>query len=356
MIPRLLYFALFAFAAFPTVIWAQPAGITGGNNRTADHRGEILADAAEATRQEALKSHPEQMRVQLRLLAGQFHAAGLTEEVQVIQALEQRIKDEHFQALLDAHRRALANAFEPAFSLKIQIAELRETEATIAELNELVGARNPSNQGAISGVLESDRVSEWVEKQKELGQLHVHSEEQITLLNGRATVMKRGTNVDAQTLSKPRPSTRKGSTQESVETEFIGTSVRAILKLMPEGVIQFSTVTEISSVTPASNNSRAGIGRKRIQTVMELQEGQTLLLSGLPSTGSIAEISRIPVLGDIPVVGPRLFSSKKMMQESNRLIFVATPQIVRRTDDAHHIRDLERIDAVQPASLSRPAK
>ena len=59
------------------------------------------------------------------------------------------------------------------------------------------------------------------------------------------------------------------------------------------------------------------------------------------------EVSRIPVLGDIPKIGPLLFSSKKTSEDENELLILVTPELVRAMD-AHEVRPVPGFEVTRP--------
>ena len=63
-----------------------------------------------------------------------------------------------------------------------------------------------------------------------------------------------------------------------------------------------------------------------------MREGQTMALGGLLSHRMTTQVQRIPLLGDIPHIGPLFFSSKTKTQEENELLILITPEIVRPMD------------------------
>ncbi len=58
------------------------------------------------------------------------------------------------------------------------------------------------------------------------------------------------------------------------------------------------------------------------ETKVDLRENETIAIAGPTSHGWSTEISRVPIVGDIPVIGPTFFSAKKMTKESNRALFL----------------------------------
>jgi hypothetical protein len=58
------------------------------------------------------------------------------------------------------------------------------------------------------------------------------------------------------------------------------------------------------------------------ETKVDLRENETIAIAGPTSHGWSTEISRVPIAGDIPVIGPKFFTTKKMTKESNRALFL----------------------------------
>ncbi len=109
-----------------------------------------------------------------------------------------------------------------------------------------------------------------------------------------------------------------------------GTSLVATPTVMDRDLIRLQVVSEFSEIN--NNNSVNGIpgtNVKRVQTTVELREGQTFAIGGLLSRQELSTVSRIPLLGDIPYVGPLLFQSKKASEVETELLVLVSPEIVR---------------------------
>ena len=69
-----------------------------------------------------------------------------------------------------------------------------------------------------------------------------------------------------------------------------------------------------------------GFGKKSIKTRMAAKNGQIIVLSGLVSSEDSKIIKKIPVLGDIPILG-KLFRSESFKKGKSELMFFLIPQI-----------------------------
>jgi pilus assembly protein CpaC len=78
---------------------------------------------------------------------------------------------------------------------------------------------------------------------------------------------------------------------------------------------------------PGTGGTVPGINQRNARTVVELRESQTLAIAGLLSTRTNATTTRIPGLGDLPVVGP-WFSSNSIETVETELVVLVTPELV----------------------------
>ncbi len=86
----------------------------------------------------------------------------------------------------------------------------------------------------------------------------------------------------------------------------------------------------------------------------QLREGQTIVLGGLFGRKEQASNTRIPLLGEIPLVGELLFHTKRATEDENELIMLATPEIVRAMDaeqvpplPGHYVTHPDRLRVLQ---------
>ncbi|HSO42063.1 MAG TPA: type II and III secretion system protein family protein, partial [Rhodospirillales bacterium] len=89
---------------------------------------------------------------------------------------------------------------------------------------------------------------------------------------------------------------------------------------------------------------------RRAETTVELGSGQSFAIGGLLQNDTTHDISRFPLLGNIPILG-RLFSSDRFQRKESELVIIVTPYIVRPsstrlaapTDGFSPPHDVERV-------------
>jgi len=89
--------------------------------------------------------------------------------------------------------------------------------------------------------------------------------------------------------------------------------------------LDFSNAIRIEGfVTP-------GLTTRRASTTVELADGQSFAIAGLLRDTVLTDISKFPLLGDIPILGA-LFQSKSFQKRETELIIIATPHLVKPLD------------------------
>ena len=66
---------------------------------------------------------------------------------------------------------------------------------------------------------------------------------------------------------------------------------------------------------------------RKAETVLELNSGQSIVLGGLISEEMIKNISRVPILGSIPILGT-FFSRRETTKSQNELMIIVSPRII----------------------------
>ena len=94
------------------------------------------------------------------------------------------------------------------------------------------------------------------------------------------------------------------------------------------GVIRASIESEVSSLDPSVTTAAGpAILSRKTNTEFNVRSGETLVLSGLLSRRTSVNIDKLPLLGDIPVLGA-LFRSKRFQNDETELVVFVTPTVV----------------------------
>ena len=102
----------------------------------------------------------------------------------------------------------------------------------------------------------------------------------------------------------------------------------------------FTTVGNVTSVMPS-------ITTRKVQTTVQLMDGQSLAIAGLIKNNVTETIKGIPLLGDIPILGA-LFRSSEFQSDRTELMFVITPRLIKPVETAQALPT----DSFKPPSRS----
>ena len=98
---------------------------------------------------------------------------------------------------------------------------------------------------------------------------------------------------------------------------------RIVLKVAPEASeLDYSNAVTLSSATVPS------ISTRRADTTVELGDGESFVIGGLVSRTTSTNTDKVPLLGDIPILGV-LFKRMEYSQKEKELAIVVTPRLVK---------------------------
>src|SRR6266404_6508516 len=103
--------------------------------------------------------------------------------------------------------------------------------------------------------------------------------------------------------------------------------------LSTDGTIHLKVKPEVSTLDFANGVTLNGfilpaLSTRRVESEMSLADGQTFAIAGLVDNRVTELLSKIPGIGDIPILG-HLFQSKSLNKSKNELLVIVTPHIVR---------------------------
>ena len=124
--------------------------------------------------------------------------------------------------------------------------------------------------------------------------------------------------------------------QFGVSLDFVPTIIDAdhlSLRVRPE-VSQLTTTGAVSvPLSPTATVTIPALTVRRADTTVELANGQSFALAGLLQNTTEQDISKIPWLGDIPVIG-QLFRSNLFTHNESELVIIVTPYLVKPSNVA----------------------
>lgn len=132
----------------------------------------------------------------------------------------------------------------------------------------------------------------------------------------------------------PIPVTQGAGAGASVTIEYKEYGVRLSFRpiVLGDGTIRLYAAPEVSDLTDTGSVNLGGftvkaLRTRKAETTLELKSGQTFAMAGLIKRDDDAITSRVPGLGDLPVIGP-LFRSVRYTRGETELVVLVTASLV----------------------------
>ena len=133
----------------------------------------------------------------------------------------------------------------------------------------------------------------------------------------------------------PFPVLQSGATSNAVTIQFKEFGVRLSFTptITPEGKIHLKVRPEVSALDFTNSLTLQGffipaLSTRRVESEMDLEDGQSFVIAGLVDDRLTQTVQKIPLLGDVPILG-KLFNSRTKNKTKTELLVMVTPRRVK---------------------------
>lgn len=157
----------------------------------------------------------------------------------------------------------------------------------------------------------------------------------------------------------PIPIIQAGGAGGAVTIQFKEYGIRLNFKptIIDEDHIRLELEPEVSTIDFANGVRFEGfvipaLRTRRARTGIELRDGQSFALAGLLDNSETRSLSKVPVLGDIPILG-NLFKSTQFQKQETELVFIVTADLVKPVDrdDLPTLRGIDGLKNGSPLGI-----
>jgi pilus assembly protein CpaC len=187
----------------------------------------------------------------------------------------------------------------------------------------LAGTFSPLNLLVLSG-----NVTSMIKAMQTNGALRALAEPNLIAMDGQQASFLAGGEY-------PVPIVQGGSDKATISIVFKEYGVRLNFKptIIDEDHIRLELEPEVSTLDFANGVKFdgfviPGLRTRRAHTGVELRDGQSFALAGLLDNSETKSLSKVPGLGDIPILG-NLFKSTQFQKNESELMFIVTAQMVK---------------------------
>ncbi|MGB7264596.1 MAG: type II and III secretion system protein, partial [Terracidiphilus sp.] len=143
-----------------------------------------------------------------------------------------------------------------------------------------------------------------------------------------------------------------------IEFKEYGIRLNFIPTITPRGTIRLQVAPEVSALdytneVQISGFVVPGITTRKVNTEVELADGQSFMIGGLLDKSLTDTFDKIPFLGDIPILG-KLFQSENKTRNDTELIVIVTPEIVAPIATGAPLPELHLPDKFLPPNSNIP--
>jgi type II secretion system protein D len=147
-----------------------------------------------------------------------------------------------------------------------------------------------------------------------------------------------------------------GNSITQVEYVDAGIDLQVTPHINPDGFIQLELDSQVTSVGPqvlVGGTSSVSIQGTELTTTVTVKDGETVIIGGLIESNTRDNEQKVPLLGDLPVVG-QVFRTNFDQNQRRELLVVITATVIRTQEDAHRlsIQQRDQTDIV-PESFKR---
>ncbi len=252
----------------------------------------------------------EEIAFHLSQAALRLTIAGLAEEAKQVHSLLHEFQTKHQTRLLLATKQAQLNelqaeierlklrlekgitADEIQIYVKIIEADVRVAEELLGELaNDVLGENGklllpePNNRlRVVTSVLDRTEFLRLIESKRKDGTLRVLSEPVLIVSSGRPGSVHSGGSI---------PTPKIAQAGGPAELDF-GTTVHTTATILDKDRIRVALIAEFAELDHANTvNEIPGVTRRRVQSTLELKDGQTVVLGGLVTSTETKSVSTI---------------------------------------------------------------
>lgn len=163
-----------------------------------------------------------------------------------------------------------------------------------------------------------------------LTHVNVISTPSLMVLDNKTARLQIGDQVPITTQTATSVVTAQTAIVNSISMQDTGVILSVTPRINESGRVQLEIEQEVSSVvkTTTSNINSPTIQQRRVKTTVVVNDGEVLALGGMIQDQASKTSSQIPLLGDIPGIGP-MFSDRTNSTRKTELVILITPRVVR---------------------------
>lgn len=158
---------------------------------------------------------------------------------------------------------------------------------------------------------------------------------------------------------RERDLTTTNTVLSSIERKDVGITLKLTPQITEGDYVRLDIFQEISALKDSSESILTTVGpsttKRSTKTSVVVKDGRTIVISGLMQERDEESVSKMPVLGDIPVLG-WLFKTKTTLKKKINLLVFLSPHIVKEAEQISKITEEKRSAFVEREKFYSPGE
>lgn len=198
------------------------------------------------------------------------------------------------------------------------------TNTTSGDYSTLASALSGIN-GAAVGIMMGDWTA-LISAVSSTSSTNILSSPSITVMdNGEASFI---VGEEVPVLTGSAAGSNNDNPFQTVERKEVGIKLKVVPQINEGDSVQLSIEQEVSNVLGANGAVDVRFAKRQLNTSVMVQDGQMLVLGGLIDERTAESESKVPLLGDIPLLGQLFRSTNTQVEKKNLMVFIK-PTIIR---------------------------
>lgn len=219
----------------------------------------------------------------------------------------------------------------------------------IADIETVTMGNVPRTIGSIFQIGAQGSLNEVIKFLKTQGDVYAISNPKVLTLNNQPALINAGTEMFYRT--KNTSTLAGGTTGEQATTEVVNSVFSGVLlditpEISKDGTITLRVNPSVSEAASTAATDAEGVrllppdlNRRQMSSVISVKDGNRVILGGLINTRNVNDENKIPLLGDIPLLG-HLFKREGISKRTEEIVIIIEPHIVKKEADTLSLSDL----------------
>ncbi len=212
-------------------------------------------------------------------------------------------------------------------------------------------ATSPNNYSKVFTLSASGSLSEVLKFLKTQGDVKSISNPKVLTLNNQPALITAGTEYFYKIQQSTNQQGTSGGVAATTQNDVVQSIFAGVLLSITPEIADDKTITlkinpSISetrtALTDATNTGRdmpPDLDRRQLSSVVTVKDGNKIILGGLINTKSSNSVSKVPLLGDIPLLG-NLFKRTEKIKTTQEIVIIIKPHIIHKEKNTISLSDL----------------